>query len=76
MSRFDNNCLWITCGVDYRLAVLRLVSVVRSNGEVGYPGVSDRVDADVPDIPTDFDSVQLFHNSSLDSLVFRLQMYI
>ena len=64
MSSFDNNCLWITCGVDYRLAVLRLVSVVRGNGEVGYPGVSDRVDADIPYIPTDFDSVQLFHNSS------------
>ena len=64
MSRFDNNCLWITGGLDDRLAVAVFVGVVRRHGEMRDPAFPDLENVDVADIPSDFDSVELFHSCS------------
>ena len=51
-------------GLYDRFAVPALVGEVCRNGEVRYPRVSDPENVDVADIPSDFKSVQLFHDSS------------
>ena len=51
--------------VDDRLAIAVFLGEVRGNREMGYPCVTDVEDVDVPDIPSDFDSVQLFHSSGV-----------
>lgn len=51
-------------GLYDRFAVPALVGEVCRNGEVRYPRVSDPENVDVADIPPDFKSVQLFHDSS------------
>lgn len=63
MSRFDNNCLWITCGLYHRLTIAVFVGEVCRYGKMSHPRVSDLENVDVADIPPDFNSVQLFHNS-------------
>lgn len=63
MSRFDNNCLWITCSLDHRFTVAVFVSEVCRHGKMSYPRVSDPENVDAADIPPDFNFVQLFHNS-------------
>ena len=64
MSRFDNNCLWITSGFDDRFAVPVLVGEVGGYREMRDARVPDLQDVDVADIPSDFDSVELFHSCS------------
>lgn len=62
MSRFDNNCLWITCRFDNCASVLCREAVVGCDGEVGSFGVSEVLDVNAPDDASDFDLVQLFHD--------------
>ena len=49
MSRFDNNCLWITGDFDHLLAVSGRVSMVGGDGEACHLGVADVLDAGIPD---------------------------
>ena len=63
MSRFDNNCLWITGGLDDRFTVPVFVSEICGHREVGDPCVTDIDDVHISDVSSDLDSVQLFHNS-------------
>ena len=49
MSRFDNNCLWITGGLDDRFARTVLEGVVGSDAEACHLGVADVLDAGIPD---------------------------
>ena len=52
-------------GFDDRFVVPALVRKVGDYGEMRDLGVSDRDHIDIADVSADFDSVQLFHNSSL-----------
>ncbi len=63
MSRFDNNCLWITGGLYDRFPIPVFVSEIGSYGEVRHTRAPHLENVDVADIPPDFDFVQLFHNS-------------
>ena len=49
MSRFDNNCLWITGDLDDRFAAAVLEGVVGSDAEACHLGVADVLDAGIPD---------------------------
>ena len=49
MSSFDNNCLWITGGLDDRFATAVLEGVVGGDGEACHLGVADGLDAGIPD---------------------------
>ena len=61
MSRFDNNCLWITSGFDDRFAVPVLVGIVGGEGEVCCFRVAEFFDVDASDKSAEFDLVQKFH---------------
>mgnify|MGYP007066888690 FL=1 len=52
------------CGLDYRLTVPSPVGEVGRDGEMRHPSLHDLENVDIADIPSDFKSVQLFHNSS------------
>ena len=49
MSRFDNNCLWITRHFYDRFPRAVLVGVVGSDAEACHLGVADVLDAGIPD---------------------------
>ena len=49
MSSFDNNCLWITRGLDDRFAAAVLEGVVGGDAEACHLGVADVLDAGIPD---------------------------
>jgi len=49
MSRFDNNCLWITSGLADHFARAVLENVVGSDAEACHLGVADVLDAGIPD---------------------------
>ena len=61
MSRFDNNCLWITGGVHDGIAVAVLVSVIGGKGEPAHLRFPDPVVGGVSYDATEFDSVDEFH---------------
>ena len=61
MSRFDNNCLWITRGLDDRISVASLVHIVRGDGDLGHARFPHSLEPDGSDVSSDFDLVQLFH---------------
>ena len=42
MSRFDNNCLWITGAVDYDSSVASVIGSFGDDGETSHSGISDR----------------------------------
>ena len=44
MSRFDNNCLWITGGVNHGVVVTVFVRILRDNGEAAYLSVAHPID--------------------------------
>ena len=62
MSRFDNNCLWITGGLNDRTSFPVLEAVVGRNAEVGDFRGSEFLDIDTPYGAYEFDFVQLFHD--------------
>jgi len=57
MSRFDNNCLWITCGFNDRISFPVLEAVVRCDTEVDAPCRSEVLDVNAPDCSPELDSV-------------------
>ena len=61
MSRFDNNCLWITGGLDDRFPRAVLVGVVGGDGEACHLGVADVLDAGIPDDAAEGNLIELFH---------------
>lgn len=63
MSRFDNNCLWITGRVHDRRAILAFVGIRGGEGEIADQKPADDVGADVADQTDNFDFVDLFHGT-------------
>ena len=61
MSRFDNNCLWITGRVHDRVPFPVLVGIIGGDGEAAYLGVSHPVEGGGPDDAPEFDFVHEFH---------------
>ena len=57
MSRFDNNCLWITGGFDDWTATLVLVGIVGGEGEVCCFRVAEVFDVDASDKSAEFNSI-------------------
>ena len=61
MSRFDNNCLWITAGVNDGRSVPVLIGEVGRQADPGHLVLVVGLDPDAADHPAQFASVQLFH---------------
>ena len=61
MSRFDNNCLWITGHVHDGVVPAVLVGVFGDEGEAAYLGVADPVQGGLSHDAAEFDLVQKFH---------------
>ena len=61
MSRFDNNCLWITGHVHDGVVAAVLVGVFGDEGEAAYLGVADPVEGGLAHDAAEFDLVQKFH---------------
>ena len=57
MSRFDNNCLWITCCFYDRASIPVLEAVVRCDTEVDAPCRSEVLDVNAPDRSPELDFV-------------------
>ena len=49
MSRFDNNCLWITCGLNDRASLPVLEAEVGCDTEVDAPRVPEILYVNAPD---------------------------
>ena len=61
MSRFDNNCLWITGRVHDGISVPVLVGIFRGDGEPAYLGVAYPVEGGGSYDAPQFDLVDEFH---------------
>lgn len=61
MSRFDNNCLWITGHVHDGVVAAVLVGVFGDEGEAAHLGVADPVQGGLSHDAAEFDLVQKFH---------------
>lgn len=57
MSRFDNNCLWITCGLNDRASLPVLEAEVGCDTEVDAPRVPEILYVNAPDCSAELDSV-------------------
>ena len=66
MSRFDNNCLWITGSLDDGLAVASFINIVGGHGDLGHAGIADNLEPYRSDVAPDFDSIELFHKSEFE----------
>ena len=66
MSRFDNNCLWITGGFDGLATVLCEVFAFSDDEKVSNLGGVEVLDVDAPEGSDKFDFVQMFHGVRRD----------
>ena len=62
MSRFDNNCLWITGRFDDRLSAPVFVHIIGSDAQMCHHLPVDGLLPDEADGTAQFDAIELFHN--------------
>ena len=65
MSRFDNNCLWITGGFDDGISVPTFVNVIGGHSDLCHPLASIALYPDGAYIASKFNPVNLFHSFKL-----------
>ena len=63
MSRFDNNCLWITGRFYDRISIPVFVHIIGCDTQMDHHPAVHVLLPDEPDGPAQFDVIELFHNS-------------